>query len=215
MKKIDLDMERCCACGACAIACMDQNNIEPEEGMRPFRTVFRDDWEEDGKAQYFSIACMHCDNAPCVLACPVGCIYKDAQTGYTLFDNTVFKDAVYEADISGALIILTSNYSNEDEMKERLGLPIFYRIDKFIRFEDFDSETIFKIVQKELDDKYDEYKEYFSKEEIYSLVSNRILNTGENARTIKNKIQAVIEDQLFEKFLKNGEDQSIVTEEGA
>ena len=88
MKKIDLDMERCCACGACAIACMDQNNIEPEEGMRPFRTVFRDDWEEDGKAQYFSIACMHCDNAPCVLACPVGCIYKDAQTGYTLFDNT-------------------------------------------------------------------------------------------------------------------------------
>ena len=62
---------------------------------------------------------------------------------------------------------------------------------------------------------YDEYKEYFSKEEIYSLVSNRILNTGENARTIKNKIQAVIEDQLFEKFLKNGEDQSIVTEEGA
>ena len=47
MKKIDLDMERCCACGACAIACMDQNNIEPEEGMRPFRTVFRDDWEED------------------------------------------------------------------------------------------------------------------------------------------------------------------------
>ncbi len=64
MKKIDLDMERCCACGACAIACMDQNNIEPEEGMRPFRTVFRDDWEEDGKAQYFSIACMHCDNAP-------------------------------------------------------------------------------------------------------------------------------------------------------
>lgn len=74
MKKIDLDMERCCACGACAIACMDQNNIEPEEGMRPFRTVFRDDWEEDGKAQYFSIACMHCDNAPCVRACAFGAL---------------------------------------------------------------------------------------------------------------------------------------------
>lgn len=133
---------------------------------------------------------------------------------YTLFDNTVFKDAVYEVDVSGALIILTSNYSNEDEMKERLGLPIFYRIDKFIHFEDFDSETIFKIVQKELDDKYDEYKQYFSKEEIYALVSSRILNTGENARTIKNKIQAVIEEQLFEKFLENGGDESI-TEEGA
>ena len=133
---------------------------------------------------------------------------------YTLFDNTVFKDAVYEVDVSGALIILTSNYSNEDEMKERLGLPIFYRIDKFIHFEDFDSETIFKIVQKELDDKYDEYKQYFSKEEIYALVSRRILNTGENARTIKNKIQAVIEEQLFEKFLENTENEP-ATEEGA
>ena len=133
---------------------------------------------------------------------------------YTLFDNTVFKDAVYEVDVSGALIILTSNYSNEDEMKERLGLPIFYRIDKFIHFEDFDSETIFKIVQKELDDKYDEYKQYFSKEEIYALVSGRIMNTGENARTIKNKIQAVIEEQLFEKFLENTENES-VTEDGA
>ena len=98
-------------------------------------------------------------------------------------------------------------------MKERLGLPIFYRIDKFIHFEDFDSETIFKIVQKELDDKYDEYKQYFSKEEIYELVSSRILNTGENARTIKNKIQAVIEEQLFEKFLENSETEFTTEEE--
>lgn len=124
---------------------------------------------------------------------------------YTLFDNTVFKDAVYESDVSGALIILTSNYANEDEMKERLGLPIFYRIDKFVHFEDFDSKTIHKIVCKELDDKYEEYKDYFSKDEVYAIVSKRILTTGENARTIKNKIQAVLEELLFEKFLENKE----------
>lgn len=128
---------------------------------------------------------------------------------YTLFDNTVFKDAVYEADVSGALIILTSNYSNEDEMKERLGLPIFYRIDKFVHFEDFDSETIHKIVCKELDDKYEEYKDYFSKDEVYAIVSKRILTTGENARTIKNKIQAVLEELLFEEFLQNEEQESM------
>ena len=128
---------------------------------------------------------------------------------YTLFDNTVFKDAVYEADVSGALIILTSNYSNEDEVKERLGLPIFYRIDKFVHFEDFDSETIHKIVCKELDDKYEEYKEYFSRDEVYAIVSKRILTTGENARTIKNKIQAVLEELLFEKFLESEENESV------
>ena len=131
---------------------------------------------------------------------------------YTLFDNTVFKDAVYEADVSGALIILTSNYSNEDEMKERLGLPIFYRIDKFVHFEDFDSETIHKIVCKELDDKYEEYKEYFSKDEVYTIVSKRILTTDENARTIKNKIQAVLEELLFEKFLENEESETVIVD---
>ena len=124
---------------------------------------------------------------------------------YTLFDNTVFKDAVYEVDVSGTLIILTSNYSTEDEMKEKLGLPIFYRIDKFVHFNDFDGETIYKIVRKELDNKYDEYREYFSKDEVYAVVSKRILSTDENARTIKNKIQAVLEELLFEQFLEKDE----------
>lgn len=124
---------------------------------------------------------------------------------YTLFDNTVFKDVVYEVDVSGTLIILTSNYSTEDEMKEKLGLPIFYRIDKFVHFNDFDGETIYKIVRKELDNKYDEYREYFSKDEVYAVVSKRILSTDENARTIKNKIQAVLEELLFEQFLEKDE----------
>lgn len=132
---------------------------------------------------------------------------------YTLFDNTVFKDAVYEVDISGALIILTSNYSNEDEMKEHLGLPIYYRIDKFIHFEDFSQETIYKIVCKELDDKYEEYKDYFTKEEVYSIVSKRILSQGENARTIKNKIQAVLEELLFKAMLESKEDVASALEE--
>ena len=130
---------------------------------------------------------------------------------YTLFDNTVFKDAVYEVDVSGTLIILTSNYSSEDEMKERMGLPIFYRIDKFVHFEDFDSETIHRIVLKELDDKYEEYKEHFSKDDVYAIVSNRILTSGENARTIKNKVQEVLEELLFRAFLQKGENETFDT----
>ena len=35
---------------------------------------------------------------------------------YTLFDNTVFKDAVYDVDISRTLIILTSNYLDHEEI---------------------------------------------------------------------------------------------------
>ena len=40
---------------------------------------------------------------------------------YTLFDNTQFKDATYDADVSGIVIILTSNYQTEEEMKNAVG----------------------------------------------------------------------------------------------
>lgn len=85
---LDLDMEKCSACGACAVACMDQNDIIPAKEM-PFRNVFCVDHVEKGKVvpMYASLACMHCDDAQCVLACPSGCITKDPDTGFTVYDN--------------------------------------------------------------------------------------------------------------------------------
>ncbi len=87
-KKLELDMSRCSACGACRIACMDQNDIDLTTGIRPFRVVFRQDLNRDGQVQYYSVSCMHCKEAPCVQACPSGCLYKDKESGLTLYDNT-------------------------------------------------------------------------------------------------------------------------------
>lgn len=117
---------------------------------------------------------------------------------YTLFDNTVFKDSTYDVDISGAVIVLTSNYHSEEEMKKNLGLPIFYRIDKFIHFDDFNTDTIHNIVLNEIRSREKEYTSKLTEEQIYAKVSQLIMATGENARTIKNKIQQVIEDLMFE-----------------
>lgn len=89
MKKFELDLSLCCACGACAIACMDENDIDLSTGIRPYRTVFRQDYDKNNKIQYYSIACMHCTDAPCVQACPSGCLYKDPETGLTLYDNSL------------------------------------------------------------------------------------------------------------------------------
>lgn len=123
---------------------------------------------------------------------------------YTLFDNTIFSDHTYELDISGLFIILTSNYRDENEMKDRLGLPIFYRIDKFIRFNDFDENTIYDITMNEIDVHVKECEERFTAEQIYQVVSPIIQATGENARTIKNKVQKIVEDMLFDE-IKNTE----------
>ena len=86
---IDLDLEKCSACGACAVACMDQNDIDIQTEI-PFRHVFMADKNGiHGKEPiYASLACMHCSDAPCVISCPVGCLSKDGDTGFTLYDNT-------------------------------------------------------------------------------------------------------------------------------
>lgn len=119
---------------------------------------------------------------------------------YTLFDNENFKDASYEVDNSGLLIILTSNFKDENEMKKHLGLPIYYRVDKFIKFNNFSSNTIYNITMKEIRDRIEEYEDIYTAEEIYSKVSDIIQLEDENARTIKYKIQKTIEEMLFEKI---------------
>ena len=85
---LDLDMEKCSACGACAVACMDQNDIDPDSEL-PFRNVFCvDRWDSAGvESVCASLSCMHCADAPCVPACPSACLAKDAETGFTLYDN--------------------------------------------------------------------------------------------------------------------------------
>lgn len=79
------DAAKCSACGACAVACMDQNDIDVEAGQRPYRRVWRD--ESEGALGYHSVACLHCADAPCAQVCPMGCLYKDGPTGLTLYDN--------------------------------------------------------------------------------------------------------------------------------
>lgn len=119
---------------------------------------------------------------------------------YTLFDNVLFKDASYEVDISGLLIILTSNYLSEKEIMDNLGLPIYYRIDKFIHFNDFGTNTIHEIVLKEIYDRKDEYKDLYTPEQIYATVCSEINIKKENARTIKYKVQKIIENLLFKEI---------------
>ena len=91
MKRIlDFDMAKCSACGACMIACMDQNDIHAENKQTPFRTCYDLQLNVgiNAKFAYLSVACMHCNDAPCITGCPTGCLYKDPDTNLTLFDNT-------------------------------------------------------------------------------------------------------------------------------
>ena len=81
--RIIFDETKCVACGACAVACADQNEVA-------FRTV-RTEEKAANNAHLFtflSVGCTHCDDAPCMAACPTNCLYRDEETGFVLLDNT-------------------------------------------------------------------------------------------------------------------------------
>lgn len=85
------DPDRCCACSACMIGCIDQNDVDVEGGDQCFRKTYDTEINlADGSTYcaYLSAACMHCVDAPCIAACPVGCLRKDPETGFTVYDNT-------------------------------------------------------------------------------------------------------------------------------
>ena len=92
MKRVFVfDESKCCACSACMIGCMDQNDMDPAAGDPCFRQTFDEELDVEGGqvyCAYLSAACMHCGDAPCIAACPVGCLKKDPETGFTIYDNT-------------------------------------------------------------------------------------------------------------------------------
>lgn len=82
-----IDAERCVGCQACTVACKTENQspygawyapvIEWESGQYP-----------DATLNYLPTLCNHCEDAPCVTACPSGAL-KRRDDGIVLADEDV------------------------------------------------------------------------------------------------------------------------------
>ena len=77
-----LDVDRCTGCFACAVACMDQNDLEIGSEPTAWRQVFKVETgtAPEARLRYVSLACMHCEDAPCIMACPTGAIARESGT---------------------------------------------------------------------------------------------------------------------------------------
>jgi len=76
------DVSRCSGCMACVVACMDQNDLPGDDGVS-FRHVTK---LEQGhypaaKISFVSLACQHCGDAPCSMACPTNAIFRTREDG--------------------------------------------------------------------------------------------------------------------------------------
>ncbi len=80
-----LDLDRCTGCMACAVACMDQNDLDmsgPGGASTAWRRIFQleSGAAPDARLRYVSLACMHCEDAPCIVGCPTGALARDTVT---------------------------------------------------------------------------------------------------------------------------------------
>lgn len=82
---IVLNTERCTSCYACTVACIDEHYDIDDEYV-PLRTALKIE-DETGRLKFISIGCMHCDENPCITACPTGAIFRDKITDKVTVDS--------------------------------------------------------------------------------------------------------------------------------
>ncbi|HZP95263.1 MAG TPA: 4Fe-4S dicluster domain-containing protein [Candidatus Limnocylindria bacterium] len=80
-----IDLARCVGCYACTVACKEENGT-------PANVWFAPVYEREvgtyptAKRQFLPTLCMHCEDAPCLKACPTGAIAK-RDDGIVLIDQ--------------------------------------------------------------------------------------------------------------------------------
>jgi molybdopterin-containing oxidoreductase family iron-sulfur binding subunit len=86
-----VDQERCLGCWSCAVVCKSENDVPLGVWWNRILTdgeALDTPATQSGTAamSWVPLSCQHCDNAPCVKACPVGATYHDLG-GLVLVDS--------------------------------------------------------------------------------------------------------------------------------
>lgn len=106
---------------------------------------------------------------------------------YQLFDEGIYEDTNFRADLKDSIIICTSNYRDENEIKQKLGDPIFNRFDKIIGFKDLDITAKKTILLRTIEDE----QVHFPKTHISQDITSKLLSAlgrVNNAREIQHLV---------------------------
>lgn len=123
---------------------------------------------------------------------------------YQLFDEGIYEDKNYTVKMKNSIIICTSNYMSEKEIKSALGEPIYSRFDAVIKFDKLDKATIEIILCNEYDKQYqaldEEEKEVIEQSGIRDAIMG-LVDKVDNARQIRKVIREAVSTILIKELL--------------
>ena len=72
-----VDTRRCFGCHGCEVSCKAENDVPLGHFIR--QTIYKDVGEYPRVSRVFlPMSCQHCEDAPCIKACPCGALHKEA-----------------------------------------------------------------------------------------------------------------------------------------
>tara|TARA_Y100001933_G_C18607063_1_gene400509 strand:+ start:50 stop:577 length:528 start_codon:yes stop_codon:yes gene_type:complete len=125
---------------------------------------------------------------------------------YQMFDEGEYQDKNYHVTLKNSIIICTSNYNNESEIKKHLGAPIYSRFDSVIKFEELKPIDIKKIVEKEykliLSKLDDNEVEIINKSGVFESVLSAVMRFS-NVREARRILKEAISYLLVKNFIQD------------
>lgn len=133
---------------------------------------------------------------------------------YQLFDEGVFEDRNYHLELGPALIICTSNYGSENQIRQTLGDALYSRFDALIRYEELKPAQIVQIIDKLFDRRLSQLttdeRAQLDQDSLRDGLHRLATNVG-NVRKLGKRVDEVISLQLVRSVLareRSGVDQT-------
>lgn len=123
---------------------------------------------------------------------------------YQLFDDGVFEDKNYSVRLGSSLIICTSNYATEDEIRSTLGDALYSRFDSLIRFEPLVRHEILQVIDRLVDARFEDLdpseREVITPTDVKQLLYSAADSQG-NVRKLGKLVDEVISLLLVQALL--------------
>lgn len=130
--------------------------------------------------------------------------YRFYNAFYELFDEGRYVDTNYDVDLKNTIFICTSNFMNEEKIKESLGPAMFSRFSGCIKFDQLEKEQKIEIVNnwynEVLSKLDDDEKNIIKKTDIMQWFMDNV-DRYDNIRILKTKLENAIYHKLSEVYI--------------